>query len=281
MELRHLITFQAIVDAGGFKKAADELGYAQSSITSHIKELESELGYPLFDRLGKTITVTQAGRRFLPYASEIINLYAKSKEVIKEADEPVGPLTIGASESLMIYWLPDKIRRFMDKYPKVELTLKSIQYEDLSNQLKKGDIDAAILVETLDWQPRDLTINKILDEELSLVTSAQTSRIATFDTMLVTEYSCSWRPIIETYLKNEKKTLTAKIELPSIEAIKQCVLCGLGAAMLPNFAVRSEIARGTLTEAVIDLDNAIGIYTAVHKDKWRSVNLEAFLAMLT
>ncbi|WP_347836300.1 LysR family transcriptional regulator [Gracilibacillus sp. JCM 18860] len=53
MELRHLITFRTIIDVGGFKKAAEQLGYAQSSITAHIKELEKELGYPLFDRLGK------------------------------------------------------------------------------------------------------------------------------------------------------------------------------------------------------------------------------------
>ncbi|GAE29926.1 LysR family transcriptional regulator [Halalkalibacter hemicellulosilyticus] len=124
MELRHLITFRTIVDLGGFNKAAQKLGYAQSSITAHIKELETELGYPLFDRLGKKVTLTQTGRRFLPYALDIITLYTKSKEMIKESDEPSGELTIGVSESLMIYWFPIIIMNFMGQYPNVQLTVK-------------------------------------------------------------------------------------------------------------------------------------------------------------
>lgn len=281
MELRHLITFRTIVDAGGFKKAADELGYAQSSITAHIKELEKELGYPLFDRLGKSITLTQAGRLFLPYAMDIISLYSKSKEVIKEANEPSGELKIGASESLMIYWLPIVIKAFMKSYPKVDLTLKSIDYDNLSDQLKKGDIDAAVLVETSSWKSKELTIQKVRDEKLSLIKSSPKINSATSETMLVTEYSCSWRPIIEDYLKIEGKTSVAKIELPSIEAIKKCVLCGLGNSMLPHFSIKDEIERGELREIKTDLEEKpISIYTAFHRDKWVSVNLEAFLNVL-
>lgn len=277
MELRHLITFRTIADAGGFKKAADELGYAQSSITGHIKELEQELGYPLFDRLGKSIILTQAGRRFLPYALDIISLYAKSKEVIKEADEPSGELTIGASESLMIYWLPNVIMDFMKKYPKVKLTLKSINYDQLSDQLKKGDIDTAILVEASNWNSKELTINKIKDEKLSLIRSSVKANNVQ-ETMLVTESSCSWRPLIEDYLKIEGKTAVTKIELPSIEAIKKCVLCGLGQSMLPHFSVKDEIDRGELEEIKTDSEvNPTAIYTAFHRDKWLSINLEAFL----
>ncbi|SDL92621.1 LysR family transcriptional regulator [Sediminibacillus halophilus] len=279
MELRHLVTFETIVEKGGFKKAADELGYAQSSITAHIKALEEELGYPLFDRMGKTITLTETGRRFLPYAAEIIKLYAKSKQTIQEDDHPAGFLSIGASESLMIYWLPEKIRQFMEFYPKVELTLKSIDYENLSGQLKKGDIDAAILVDTPDWQPKDLTIEKIKEDRLTLVEAARPSASRIAETMLVTEYTCSWRPLIEEYLR--KEAAYAKIELPSIEAIKQCVLSGLGKAMLPSFTVNNEVKNGELAAIPISTRNEIGIYTAFHKDKWRSRNLQAFLSLLS
>ncbi|WP_053220201.1 LysR family transcriptional regulator [Virgibacillus senegalensis] len=279
MELRHLVTFETIVERGGFKKAADELGYAQSSITAHIKALEEELGYPLFDRMGKTIILTETGRRFLPYAADIIKLYAKSKQIIQEDGQPAGSLSIGASESLMIYWLPDKIRQYTERYPKVELTLKSIDYENLSGQLKKGDIDAAILVDTPDWNPRELTVEKIHEERLTLVEAAQPPATRIAKTMLVTEYACSWRPLIEDYLK--KETGYAKIELPSIEAIKQCVLSGLGKAMLPAFTVNDAVENGELAAIPTTTGNDIGIYTAVHKDKWRSRNLQAFLSLLS
>ncbi|AQS55802.1 MAG: LysR family transcriptional regulator [Novibacillus thermophilus] len=281
MELRHLMTFKTIIDAGGFKKAADELGYAQSSITAHIKELEQELGYPLFDRLGKSIALTQAGRRFLPYALDMINLYSKSKEVMKEANEPSGELKIGASESLMVYWLPSVIMDFMKHYPKVELRIKTIDYDNLSNQLKKGDIDAAVLVETSSWKSKELTIQKIRDEKLSMIQSPHKTNHFASDTMLVTEYSCSWRPIMEYYLKKEGRTSVPRIELPSVEAIKKCVLCGLGRSMLPHFSVKDEIDKGELKAIKTDLEETpIAIYTAFHKDKWVSVNLEAFLNVL-
>ncbi|WP_252312704.1 LysR family transcriptional regulator [Sinobaca sp. H24] len=83
MELRHLITFTTIVDTGGFKKAADELGYVQSSITAHIKELEKELGYPLFDRLGKSITMTQTGERFCLMLSKSLICIQNQKRSLK------------------------------------------------------------------------------------------------------------------------------------------------------------------------------------------------------
>ncbi|WP_416148217.1 LysR family transcriptional regulator [Salipaludibacillus sp. HK11] len=276
MELRHLITFRTIVEAGGFKKAADELGYAQSSVTAHVKELERELEKPLFDRMGKTISLTQAGKSFLPYASDIISLYSKSKEVISD-EGPTGQLTIGASESLMIYWLPEIILSFTEKYPKVELTLKSLHYDNLEAQLKKGHIDAALLVETHDWKPSRLTATNLRNESLSVIKAVNSYNSTLSEKMLVTEYSCSWRPIVENYLKTNTNNVH-KIELPSIEAIKKCVICGLGSSILPTFVVKDEIEKQELDgRSLRDKHQKIGIYSAVHSDKWLSPNLKEFL----
>ncbi|QKS72594.1 LysR family transcriptional regulator [Paenalkalicoccus suaedae] len=276
MELRHLITFKTIVETGGFRKAADELGYVQSSITSHIKELEKELGYPLFDRLGKKVVLTQTGERYLPYAKEMIDLHLKSKEVIKEANVPAGELTIGVSESLMIYWLPAIIQQFMERYPEVKLTLKSI-HDNLPAQFIKGEIDAAVLIEVPNWQPSQLRVEQLKPEKLSLVRSAAKAQTSIPETMFVTEYTCSWRPMIESFLETEGRE-AKRVELPSIEAIKKCVLLGLGRSMLPHFVVKAEIENGDLIEE--KAEQPIAIYTAVHKDKWQSINVEAFLDVL-
>ncbi|MGG3452226.1 LysR family transcriptional regulator [Domibacillus aminovorans] len=64
MEIRHLITFKAIVDMGGFTRAATYLGYAQSTVTAHIQALEQEMGAPLFDRIGKKVQLTEVGSQF-------------------------------------------------------------------------------------------------------------------------------------------------------------------------------------------------------------------------
>lgn len=277
MELRQLITFITIVELDGYKKAADELGYAQSSITAHMKDLEKELGTPIFDRLGRKMVLTEAGKKFLPYAEKIVRLYAKSKEDIQNTSEPSGQLTIGASESLMIYWLPTIIKRFREKYPLVELTMKSIQYDNLTGQLKKGDIDAAILVETLNFNPTELVTNLVKKDELIHVTADAATMP---DTMLVTEYTCSWRPLVEEYLKGVGKEMISRVELPSVEAIKQSVLCGLGNAMLPTFTVENYMKSGELQEVHNSKREQVGIFTAMHKNKWVSPSMRAFLEVL-
>ncbi|PWU66930.1 LysR family transcriptional regulator [Gracilibacillus dipsosauri] len=276
MELRHLITFRTIIDVGGFKKAAEQLGYAQSSITAHIKELEKELGYPLFDRLGKKVVLTQTGERFLPYALDIIRLYTESKEVIRQTDQPSGDLTIGVSESLLIYWLPNIITAFMHQYPEVHLTVKPIDYEDLADQLKQNEIDVALLVETNSWLSSELKIHKLTDEKLVLVHPPKKETT----NMLVTEYTCSWRPIIEEYLTYHSQPTENKLELPSIEAIKKCVLLGLGKSMLPQFVVKEEIDQGKLHYEKTKFEDSIAIYAAHHKDKWVSANINALLELL-
>lgn len=100
MELRHLLTFIAVVEAGSFTKAAAALGYVQSSVTAQIQALETELGTALFDRFGKKTTLTDAGQKFLPYAQEISKLHALAKDAIRFNDEISGTLTISAPESL-------------------------------------------------------------------------------------------------------------------------------------------------------------------------------------
>ncbi|UOQ49687.1 LysR family transcriptional regulator [Gracilibacillus caseinilyticus] len=278
MELRHLITFRTIVEKGGFKKAADALGYAQSSVTGHIRELEEELGHPLFDRLGRSISLTQAGRSFFPYALEIIKLYAQSKEVIHASNEPSGQLIIGASESVMIHWLPAIMMELMEQYPKVELILKSIDYDNLFTQLKNGDIDVAILVELSNWNRDDLNIAKIRDEKLSLVQSTNRGNNPHANRMLVTELACSWRPAIDEYLHGIGNNAMPVIELPSIEAIKKCILCGMGQSMLPHFVIKDEIENGLVEEKRLNVNaQSLSLYAVMHKDKWISPNLKVFL----
>ncbi|PKG27698.1 LysR substrate-binding domain-containing protein [Cytobacillus horneckiae] len=95
------------------------------------------------------------------------------------------------------------------------------------------------------------------------------------------KYSCSWRPIFEEYLYKEGKGDFFKIELPSIEAIKKCILCGLGKCMLPHFTINKEMENGEFSgEKLNKTKSPIAIYIATHKNKWRSINLNTFIDYL-
>ncbi|WP_424475144.1 LysR family transcriptional regulator [Oceanobacillus kimchii] len=281
MELRHLVTFKTIVDNGGFKKAADVLGYAQSSITAHIHDLESELEIPLFNRMGKSISLTQAGETFLPYATEIIELYSESKDRLRNTEEPSGIVIIGASETLMIHWLPGILRGFMEEYPKVEIVLKTLRFEDVHSQLKSGEVDIAFLVDIENWTQKDVWVKKIRPEELVHILPAKIERRPYSPRMLTTEYKCSWRPIMEEYMNTTTDINMKAIELPSVEAIKKSVMCNLGQSIVPRFVVEKELKNGELIEYPNSkVRQKLAIFQAIHKDKWVSKSMSVFIDYL-
>src|SRR5262245_61208011 len=106
MELRQLSTFRVVATNGSFTRAALALGYAQSRLNAHIQALEADLGVPLFGRLGKQTVLTAAGRRFLTYATQLLELAEEARTTATAGDEPTGMLTISAPETLCTYRLP-------------------------------------------------------------------------------------------------------------------------------------------------------------------------------
>ncbi len=125
MELRHLHTFRTVATGLSFTRAATQLGYAQSAVTSHIKALEDELGVRLFDRLGRRIVLTHAGSQLLDYADKILQLANEATTVIGGPDEPAGPVIVSAPEVLCAYRLPQVIRDLHDQHPGIRLLFRA------------------------------------------------------------------------------------------------------------------------------------------------------------
>ena len=168
MELRQFNTFKSIVEHGGFKEAAKHLGYAQSTITTHIKNLELELGHELFNRLGNRIVITNYGESLLPYVNQLLQIYNEIEDL---DDEPKGHLTLGISESLMICRIPEILAIYKSKHSKVHISLKSIAPNDIKENLQKGTIDLALVLENENWQNHLFYIEKLYTERMILAYS--------------------------------------------------------------------------------------------------------------
>ena len=275
MEHRHLITFKTIVERGGFKKAAEHLGYAQSSITAHIKELEEELGKPLFDRLGKKVVLTQYGRHFLPYAVKIIDLHSQA---LNTNEEPTGDLTIGISESLTIGRIPSILLEYKRSYPKVNLSLKSIENYQVASSLQNGDIDLALILEKDDWSLPELYCERLKRERMVLISPLKQENTRT---VLYTERSCSYKSVFDHYIKFKQMDVKESLDFQSIEAIKQCVRSGLGISLLPYFSVKEELESQKLHGEEVEPGHpAISTFLAYHKDKWLSPSINSMIALI-
>ncbi|MCM3397167.1 LysR family transcriptional regulator [Oceanobacillus profundus] len=276
MELRHLITFKTIVERGGFKKAAEHLGYAQSSVTTHIQELEEEVGKPLFDRLGKKVIMTHYGERLLSYAIKIIDLHAQA---LSTDEEPTGDLIIGISESLTIDRVPPILLEYKKTYPKVNLTLKSVENNIVSSLLQNGDIDLVLVLEEEDWSLSEIHYEKLIREKMVLISPPVIEEDNR--TVLYTERSCSYKSVFDAYLRYKKMDVKESLDFQSIEAIKQCVRSGLGISMVPYFSVKEEIESNKLRGEIVAPEHpAIATFLAYHKDKWLSPSMNSMISII-
>ena len=288
MDFRQLNTFLTIGKLQSFTAAANELGYAQSTITTQIKTLEDELGVKLFDRIGKNISLTHEGRKLLPYAKQMIKLSSDIKNVIFHEEKPSGTLTIGAAESLCVIRLPEILKEYRRLYPDVEVSLKFGSCADFRHFLKDSIIDVAFSlgrkIESDDF------ISEIeIDEPMLLLAypghpligkeSVFPSDIED-EPLILTETGCSYRAAFENILSEYNVKSNLVLETGSVQAIKQFTMSGLGITLLPKVSVEEEVKSGKL----IPLNwkgPDFGVISQViyHKDKWISPALSAFLKL--
>ncbi|WP_438447269.1 LysR family transcriptional regulator [Gorillibacterium sp. sgz5001074] len=289
MELRHLFTFIAVVEAGSFTRAANQLNYAQSSVTAQIQALETELGSALFDRLGSKTVLTEAGKRFLPYAQDLTRMHDRAKDAIRLQSDFTGTLTIGAPESMAAFRLPNVIREYKKKYPAVNIILKPGLCWEMGDRLRSGELDMALFMDP-ESEDRDLNKITLVQEHMALIAAPDhplTVRTLVEpqdlkeETILCTEPGCTYRALFERVLNAHGIHPNPSLEFWSIEAIKNCVMSGLGVALLPLVTVRSELEEGKLVRlAWDDRPQRLCTQIATHKNKVWTPSLQEFIRLM-
>jgi DNA-binding transcriptional LysR family regulator len=290
MELRQLATFRAVATTLSFTRSASALGYAQSSVTAQIQALEEELSVRLFDRLGSRVVLTEAGRRMLPFAERILDMADAARLALSESEEPAGPLAICAPETLWTYRLPSLLRKLQSDYPGISLALRPSHGSMLDNDLRRmiidGMVDVAFVLEE-PFRTTGLEVEPLLIEPLQILAApthplAGTTRVSPADLegerLLLTEVGCGYRAMFERTLLAAGVRPMGVLEFSSVEAIKQCLMAGLGVAVLPAIAAEAEVAQGRL--AVLrwtERDFQVSTQMIWHKDKWLSPTLRTFL----
>ncbi len=262
------------------------MNFAQSSVTAQIKALEDEIGKPLFERLGKRLILTEARLQFKRYAEKMINLSEEAITAANGEEELTGTLTIGAQESQCTYRLPPILKEFKAAFPKVKLVFKPAHSDEMARkQLMEGLLDVAFIMDKRKPEG-SLKVEQLIKEELKLViTSNQPKSAFSIDdlkheTLLLTESGCSYRNMFEESLNSLGIYPLDKIEFVSIEAIKQCVIAGLGVALLPEMVVKKELEEGRMKELPWNVSlSPLYIQIAWHKDKLVTPPLDEFISL--
>ncbi|MBJ8048262.1 LysR family transcriptional regulator [Bacillus cereus group sp. N18] len=285
MEMRHVKTFCAIVKHGGFSKAALALGYAQSTVTGHIKALENDLHIPLFDRLGKKVLLTKAGHQFHPYALELLAIYEKAQEIPQNNDYLEGTLSITSNESLAVYRLPQLLRTYKQQNPKVNIVLETTTNEHALKKLHEGETDVIFLIgESI--AHNDFIIRTFCNETFGWILPIHSPvqenpfRLLQDTQFIFTEQSCGYRPMVDRFLRQSENILEKTFETSNVEVIKQAVMCELGISILPYIVVQENCQKEQIRFQPIETPDVIQSHVIYHKSRWISPVLQSFLSLL-
>ena len=161
MDFREINTFIHVANQESFSKAADVLGYTQAAVSIQIKQLESELGTRLFDRIGKHISLTHQGKVFYQYALRITSEIEEAKDVLSGSQNLNGTLRIGTIESICSSILPDILSRYHALHPAVEISIITDSPEALLDMMNKSCVDLVYFMDKRMYDPKWVKIRKI------------------------------------------------------------------------------------------------------------------------
>ncbi|GAA2884459.1 LysR family transcriptional regulator [Streptomyces mexicanus] len=172
MEIRQLRHFMAVVTEGGFTAAARAELIVQSALSSSIRNLERELGAELFERTGRRVVLTEAGRALVPQARALLATAEAAKDAVAAVtDLATGRVSIGTIQTLTCVDLPAELAAFHRDVPGVQVSVRDAPVAELTEALRAGELDLAYLAPDARPLPEGLTVHATWQEELVLVTA--------------------------------------------------------------------------------------------------------------
>jgi DNA-binding transcriptional LysR family regulator len=253
MDLDQLHTFLEIVRLKSFSKAAQSCFRTQPAVSAQVRQLETELNAPLFERLGTKIALTPAGQIFAEYAEQILNLRRTAQNAINELERtPRGELLIAANEATCIYVLPLVFSEYKKQFPNVQILVDRSYGARVVEAVLDNQADFGIT--QLPVEEKRLQVVKIHSDEIKVLVPAghplaQHTQVLPEDLVpypLLLPKTGTTRRRLNAWLAAVEDDLNISMELDSTEMIKRFVAAGLGVSFLAGTHCRDEVAAGKL-----------------------------------
>jgi len=286
MQIHQLRYFSAIARTGNFTRAAQHEHIAQPSLSQQIRKLEDELGTRLFDRLGRSVRLTQMGEAFLPRAEAILRQVGAAKLEIQEmAGTEQGKLVIGAIPTIAPYFLPSCLASFARKFPRVQVSVVEEITSELLNRIQEGTIDLALLA--LPVAATNCLLHELFRERLYVVVP-QNHRLASLSRITLNQIESDPFLLLKEGHCFRENTLSAcgrarvqpnvVFESGQFTTILAMVAAGSGVSVVPEMAIEQRRGCRFLPLADDSAYRRIGIVQL--KQHFRSRVHRAFLEHL-
>ena len=289
MDIKNLTTFIQVAELRSFSRAADKLGYAQSTVSFQIRQLETELGVPLFERINHTVTLTDHGSRLLQSAHKIDELLQNFLHETKPAQEIQGHVRLAMADSLCNEIIRPMFPKLHQQYPGITLECMTGGTPDLFRLLNHNETD---LVYTLDSHVHDT--NYVMLQEFRIQTHfvcAAQHPFANRDTValeelvhtpfLSTEKGMSYRRLLDEQLSAVSQEVQPVFVSSNTDLICNLVKQNAGIALLPDYATRPFVQEGSLCYFTVpDIQVNIWAQLLHHRNKWVSEPMRIVIELL-
>ena len=286
MELRNLITFIHVAELGSFTKAADQLGYSQSTISFQIKQLEEELDCLLFERINHTITLTEKGHELVGYAHQVRSLTDEFKENLTQVQECSGHIHIVTPDSVCEEMIQSHYIDIHNKYPKISIKFTTADTSVMFDMLDHNEADAIITLDAHSYR-KDYIIAK--EEPLSthFVTNARSKYAGMHnlsikdianEPFILTEFGQGYRRVFDRELAKRSIDISPVLEIGRTDVITELLTQSDMISFLPDFVTKPLVEAGKLCYLdICDLQVDIWKQLIYHKNKWTSKALKTVI----
>lgn len=289
MEIRNLYAFLQVASTQSFTRAGQVLGYSQSNISMQIQQLEREVGAPLFDRIGRRVTLTQYGQELLPYAQRIVSTAVEMENLTRSERTLEGMLRVGMVESLFEMLFQPAVVRYHQRFPRVRVELTVDGTATLQEQLRQGQLDAACLIDgplpqgqwNL-WQVRQAAIVVVANPRHRLAGWAQVPlEELTGEEFILMESSAPYSAGFQRAMAAKGLPVEPFLQLQSAEMALRLVQEGPFLSVLPDYAVRRAMEEGLVRVLPIpDLQLVQQVQMVLWRTKVVTPQIQGFLEEL-
>ncbi len=289
MDIRNIKTFVSVAELKSFTKAAAQLNYVQSTVTMQIQQLEKELGYPLFDRIGRTVSLTSFGSEFLQHAYEILQAVEKAELINSDAEDINATFRLGVSESLLLGVLNSLLPDFKKRYKNLNISIKTAHTFELIEELKQNRLDMVYISKNANTDPdlkccykRKEDVIFVCGREHPLASQKSVTPLELFShEFLVTEREGICYGMLKGLAASYNMSVIESVEIDNITIITELVRKGVGIAFLPEGSVQRAICDGELFKINAKLEPAT-YYSQIlcHKSRWVSPFMARFIEMI-
>ncbi len=262
MDMRKLDVFCKIVELKSFTRTAEAVLLSQPTVSEHIRSLEEELGYKLFDRLGREVEPTPVGLILYDYGKKILRLQHEAQQAVEHyGGRLIGRIKIGSGTIPGTYILPELIGRFRNQYSSIKATLRIAGSRLIAGEVLAGELEIGVVGAR--WNENGLQWQKVFGDELTLIVHAghpwaDRKEVGLDEVIaepfILRERASGTRKVIEQILEEhgvKPSDLKEVAEIGSTSAVKQAVRAGLGISILSGRSVEQDVLCGALVTVPI------------------------------